>query len=199
MNRPQRLSYFLVVDASYSMESSWGILKSNLLDHLERLTQWKDQQPALVLDISLSTFNQDFCLNRPTSDFGQVRAFLEKVKTEGQSALYDALGTVLQMIYQEVIQETIETTCWMLCFFTDARDNCSVQFQPNQINELWEQIKVIDATGTRFKGVILGAMPEGVKGMECLDLDESSDGFLEELVLSFSYLENILRQMVSKS
>lgn len=196
MSHLRKLSYFLILDTSYSIESSWGILKSNLLDHLERLTQWKDQQSTLVLDISLSSFNQDFCHNRPTSDFGQVRAFLEKVKPEGQSALYDALGTVLQMIYQEVKQENIETTYWMLCFFTDARDNCSVQYQANQINELLKKINFFNSS-TRFKGVILGTMPEGLDSLECLDLDESREAFLEELVLSFSYLENLLRQMVS--
>lgn len=198
MSQLRKLSYFVVLDASYSMESSWEILHSNLLDHFEQLTQWKDQHPALVLDISLCTFNQDFCLNRPTSDFGQVRAVLEKVKPDGQSALYDALGAVLQMIYQEVKQENRETTYWMLCFFTDARDNCSVQFQANQINELLKEI-TFSHSSTRFKGVILGTMPEGIIGLECLDLDESSEAFLEELGLSFSYLEDLFRQMVTKS
>jgi hypothetical protein len=195
VNRPQRLSYFLVLDASYSMESSWEILKSNLLDHLERLTQWKRQQPGLVLDISLSIFNQGFYLNRTTSDFELVKAVFEKVKPEGQSALYDALGTVLQRIYAEVKQENIETTYWMLCFFTDARDNCSAQFEANQINELLGKINFFNSNGNRFKGVILGALPEGVNGMECLDLDESSEAFSEELDLSFSYLEKLLMQM----
>ena len=198
MSHLRKLSYFLVLDTSYSMESSWGILNSKLLDHLERLNHWKDQKSEMVLDISLSTFNQDFFLNRPTSDFGQAKAILEKVQPEGQSALYDALGTVLQMIYQEVKQENIETTYWMLCFFTDARDNCSVHCQPNQINELLKKINFFNSS-TRFKGVVLGTMPEGLTGMECLNLEESSPSFPEELMLSFSYLENLVVQIFSKS
>lgn len=198
MNRPLRLSYFLVLDASYSMESSWEILKSNLIEHLERLSQWKDQQSAVVLELSLSTFNQNFYLNRSTSDFKQVKAVLGKVKPEGQSALYDALGTVLQRIYEEVKQENIQATYWVLCFFTDARDNCSMLFKAGKINELLRNIN-LPQSSNRFKGVILGALPEGVDGMECLDLDESNEAFLEELTLSFSYLENLLRQRVSMS
>ena len=122
MKVPLKLTYYLVLDASSSMDSSLNIIKSRIGSHLKQLEAWKVRDPTLGLEISLSTFNQDFLLQEPSSDFKKLKGILEKIKPDGKSALFDALGEVLQKIQLEQNQEAPHSSYWLLCFFTDGID-----------------------------------------------------------------------------
>ena len=193
---PQKITYFLVLDASSSMDSSWDSIKGNVNRHLIQLSKWKDLNQNRVLEISLATFNQDFLLQEPNSDFKKLKAILEKIKPHGKSALFDALGEVLQKIQLEQNQEAPHSSYWLLCFFTDGIDNSSQKFTALQVNEMLGALNALSSTH-QFKGLVLGALPRGIKGIECLDLDESSSEFSFELKLSFTHLEQVIRQIFS--
>lgn len=193
---PQKITYFLVLDASSSMNASWDTIKANVNRHLIQLSKWKDPLQKRVLDIRLAAFNQDFFLQEPSSDFKKLKDSLEKIKPDGKSALFDALGEVLQKIQVEQIQEAPHSSYWLLCFFTDGIDNSSQKFTALQVNEMLASLNVIPANNV-FKGLVLGSLPRGIEGIECLDLDESSSEFSFELKLSFSYLEQVIRQIFS--
>ena len=196
MKVPLKLTYYLVLDASSSMDSSLNIIKSRIGSHLKQLEAWKVRDPTLGLEISLSTFNQDFLLQEPSSDFKKLKGILEKIKPDGKSALFDALGEVLQKIQLEQNQEAPHSTYWLLCFFTDGIDNSSQKFTALQVNEMLGALNALSSTHL-FKGLVLGALPRGIKGIECLDLDESSSEFSFELKLSFTHLEQVIRQIFS--
>ena len=193
---PQKITYFLVLDASSSMDSSWDSIKGNVNRHLIQLSKWKDLNQNRVLEIRLATFNQDFLLQEPSSDFKKLKGVLEKIKPDGKSALFDALGEVLQKIQLEQNQEAPHSTSWLLCFFTDGIDNSSQKFTALQVNEMLVALNALSSTHL-FKGLVLGTLPRGVKDIDCLDLDESSSEFSFELKLSFSYLEQVIRQIFS--
>ena len=194
MKVPLKLTYYLVLDASSSMDSSLNIIKSRIGSHLKQLEAWKVRDPTLGLEISLSTFNQDFLLQEPSSDFKKLKGILEKIKPDGKSALFDALGEVLQKIQLEQNQEAPHSSYWLLCFFTDGIDNSSQKFTALQVNEMLGALNALSSTHL-FKGLVLGALPRGIKGIDCLDLDESSSEFSFELKLSFTYLEQVIRQI----
>ena len=194
MKVPLKLTYYLVLDASSSMDSSLNIIKSRIGSHLKQLEAWKVRDPTLGLEISLSTFNQDFLLQEPSSDFKKLKGILEKIKPDGKSALFDALGEVLQKIQLEQNQEAAHSSYWLLCFFTDGIDNSSQKFTALQVNEMLGALNALSSTHL-FKGLVLGALPRGIKGIDCLDLDESSSEFSFELKLSFTYLEQVIRQI----
>lgn len=196
MKEPLKLTYFLVLDASSSMDSSLDIIKSRVGSHLKQLEKWKAAYPTIGLEISLSTFNQDLLLQEPSSDFKKLKGVLEKIKPDGKSALFDALGEVLQKIQLEQNQEAPHSTYWLLCFFTDGIDNSSQKFTALQVNEMLGALNALSSTHL-FKGLVLGALPRGIKDMGCLDLDESSSEFSFELKLSFRYLEQVIRQIFS--
>ena len=196
MKVPLKLTYYLVLDASSSMDSSLNIIKSRVGSHLKQLEAWKAAHPTLGLDISFSTFNQDFFLQEPSSDFKKLKVSLEKIKPDGKSALFDALGEVLQKIQLEQNQEAPHSTYRLLCFLTDGIDNSSQKFTTLQLNGMLEVLNAISSPSV-FKGVVLGTLPMGVKGLDCLDLDESSSEFSIELKLSFTYLEQVIRQIFS--
>lgn len=191
---PQKITYFLVLDASSSMDSSLDIIKSRVGSHLKELEAWKIRDPTLGLEISLSTFNQDFLLQEPSSDFKKLKGILEKIKPDGKSALFDALGEVLQKIQLEQNQEAPHSSYWLLCFFTDGINNSSQKFTALQVNEMLGALNALSSTH-QFKGLVLGALPRGIKDIDCLDLDESSSEFSFELKLSFTYLEQVIRQI----
>lgn len=191
---PQKITYFLVLDASSSMDSSLDIIKSRVGSHLKQLEAWKVRDPTLGLEISLSTFNQDFFFQEPSSDFKKLKAILEKIKPHGKSALFDALGEVLQKIQLEQNQEAPHSSYWLLCFFTDGIDNSSQKFTALQVNEMLGALNALSSTH-QFKGLVLGALPRGIKDIDCLHLDESSSEFSVELKLSFTYLEKVIRQI----
>jgi Mg-chelatase subunit ChlD len=193
---PQKITYFLVLDASSSMDASWDSIKGNVNRHLIQLSKWKDLNQNRVLEIRLATFNQDFLLQEPSSDFKKLKSVLEKIKPDGKSALFDALGEVLQKIQGEQNQEAPHSRSWLLCFFTDGIDNSSQKFTALQVNEMLGALDALSSTHP-FKGLVLGALPRGVKDIDCLDLDESSSEFSFELKLSFSYLEQVIRQIFS--
>ena len=194
MKVPLKLTYYLVLDASSSMDSSLNIIKSRIGSHLKQLEAWKVRDPTLGLEISLSTFNQDFLLQEPSSDFKKLKGILEKIKPDGKSALFDALGEVLQKIQLEQNQEAPHSSYWLLCFFTDGIDNSSQKFTALQVNEMLGALNALSSTHL-FKGLVLGALPRGIKDIDCLDLDESSSEFSFELKLSFTYLEQVIRQI----
>ena len=196
MMPPLKLTYFLVLDASSSMDSSLNIIKSRVGSHLKQLEAWKAAHPTLGLEISFSTFNQDFFLQEPSSDFKKLKISLEKIKPDGKSALFDALGEVLQKIQLEQNQEAPHSTYRLLCFLTDGIDNSSQKFTTLQLNGMLEVLNAISSPSV-FKGVVLGTLPMGVKGLDCLDLDDSSSEFSIELKLSFTYLEQVIRQIFS--
>ena len=196
MKVPLKLTYYLVLDASSSMDSSLNIIKSRIGSHLKQLEAWKVRDPTLGLEISLSTFNQDFLLQEPSSDFKKLKGILEKIKPDGKSALFDALGEVLQKIQLEQNQEAPHSSYWLLCFFTDGIDNSSQKFTALQVNEMLGALNALSSPSV-FKGVVLGTLPMGVKGLDCLDLDDSSSEFSIELKLSFTYLEQVIRQIFS--
>ena len=196
MMPPLKLTYFLVLDASSSMDSSLNIIKSRVGSHLKQLEAWKAAHPTLGLEISFSTFNQDFFLQEPSSDFKKLKVSLEKIKPDGKSALFDALGEVLQKIQLEQNQEAPHSTYRLLCFLTDGIDNSSQKFTTLQLNGMLEVLNAISSPSV-FKGVVLGTLPMGVKGLDCLDLDDSSSEFSIELKLSFTYLEQVIRQIFS--
>jgi hypothetical protein len=198
MNPRLKLAYFLVLDASYSMESKWESLSSSLMNHLDRLLHWRDQQEGVVMEVSLSSFNQELSFHPLNRNIDQVKNLLESTTVDGQSALYDALGSVLQQVQSGTPTQQEETTYKLLCFFTDGQDNCSSQFDVRQINEQLKRLNQDILPASRFKGIILGVLPQGLIGMECLDLDESSVAFSEELTLSFRYLENLMAKWVNK-
>jgi hypothetical protein len=150
----------------------------------------------LGLEISLSTFNQDFLLQEPSSDFKKLKGVFEKIKPDGKSALFDALGEVLQKIQVEQNQEAPHSSYWLLCFFTDGIDNSSQKFTALQVNEMLGALNALSSTH-QFKGLVLGALPRGIKDIDCLDLDESSSEFSVELKLSFTYIEQVIRQIFS--
>lgn len=191
---PQKITYILVLDASSSMEASWDTIKANVNRHLIQLSKWKDLNQNRVLEISLATFNQDFLLQEPSSDFKKLKTILEKIKPHGKSALFDAFGEVLQKIQLEQNQEAPHSSYWLLCFFTDGIDNSSQKFTALQVNEMLGALNAISANHV-FKGLVLGSLPRGIKGIECLGLDESSSEFSIELKLSFTYLEQVIRQI----
>lgn len=191
---PQKITYILVLDASSSMDASWDTIKGNVNRHLIQLSKWKDLNQNRVLEISLATFNQDFLFQEPSSDFKKLKAILEKIKPHGKSALFDALGEVLQKIQLEQNQEVPHYSYWLLCFFTDGIDNSSQKFTALQVNEMLGALNARSSTHL-FKGLVLGSLPRGIKGIECLDLDESSSEFSIELKLSFTYLEQVIRQI----
>lgn len=191
---PQKITYFLVLDASSSMDSSLNIIKSRVGSHLKQLEAWKVRDPTLGLEISLSTFNQDFFLQEPSSDFKKLKGVLEKITPYGKSALFDALGEVLQKIQLEQNQEAAYSEYWLLCFLTDGIDNSSQKFTALQVNEMLGALNALSSTHL-FKGLVLGALPRGIKDIDCLDLDESSSEFSFELKLSFTYLEQVIRQI----
>ena len=193
---PLKLTYFLVLDASSSMDSSLDIIKSRVGSHLKQLEALKVAHPTLGLDISFSTFNQDFFLQKPSSDFKKLKVSLEKIKPDGKSALFDALGEVLQKIQVEQNQEAAYSRYWLLCFLTDGIDNSSQKFTALQVNEMLGALNALTSTHL-FKGLVLGALPRGIKDIDCLDLDESSTEFSIELKLSFRYLEQVIRQIFS--
>ena len=194
MKVPLKLTYYLVLDASSSMDSSLNIIKSRIGSHLKQLEAWKVRDPTLGLEISLSTFNQDFLLQEPSSDFKKLKGILEKIKPDGKSALFDALGEVLQKIQLEQNQEAPHSSYWLLCFFTDGIENSSQKFTALQVNEMLGALNALSSTHL-FKGLVLGALPRGIKGIDCLDLDESSSEFSFELKRSFKYLEQVIRQI----
>jgi hypothetical protein len=196
MKVPLKLTYYLVLDASSSMDSSLNIIKSRVGSHLKQLEAWKAAHPTLGLEISFSTFNQDFVLQEPSSDFKKLKVSLKKIKPDGKSALFDALGEVLQKIQVEQNQEAAYSRYWLLCFLTDGIDNSSQKFTTLQLNGMLEVLNAISSPSV-FKGVVLGTLPMGVKGLDCLDLDESSTEFSIELKLSFTYLEQVIRQIFS--
>ncbi|MCE2777567.1 MAG: hypothetical protein LW824_21055 [Algoriphagus sp.] len=196
MMPPLKLTYFLVIDASSSMDSILNIIKSRVGSHLKQLEAWKAAHPTLGLEISFSTFNQDFFLQEASSDFKKQKVSLEKIKPDGKSALFDALGEVLQKIQVEQNQEAAYSRYWLLCFLTDGIDNSSQKFTTLQLNGMVEVLNAISSPSV-FKGVVLGTLPMGVKGLDCLDLDESSSEFSIELKLSFTYLEQVIRQIFS--
>ena len=196
MMPPLKLTYFLVIDASSSMDSILNIIKSRVGSHLKQLEAWKAAHPTLGLEISFSTFNQDFFLQEASSDFKKQKVSLEKIKPDGKSALFDALGEVLQKIQVEQNQEAAYSRYWLLCFLTDGIDNSSQKFTTLQLNGMVEVLNAISSPSV-FKGVVLGTLPMGVKGLDCLDLDESSTEFSIELKLSFTYLEQVIRQIFS--
>ena len=191
---PQKITYFLVLDASSSMDASWDSIKGNVNRHLIQLSKWKGLNQNRVLEIRLATFNQDFLLQEPSSDFKKLKGVLEKIKPDGKSALFDALGEVLQKIQVEQNQEAPHSSYWLLCFFTDGIDNSSQKFTALQVNEMLGALNANPANHV-FKGLVLGSLPRGIKGIECLDLDESSSEFSIELKLSFTYLEQVIRQI----
>lgn len=191
---PQKITYFLVLDASSSMDSSLDIIKSRVGSHLKQLEAWKVRDPTLGLEISLSMFNQDFFFQELSSDFKKLNAILEKIKPNGKSALFDALGEVLQKIQVAQNQEAPHSSYWLLCFFTDGIDNSSRKFTALQVNEMLGALNALSSTHL-FKGLVLGALPRGVKDIDCLDLDESSSEFSVELKLSFTYLEQVMHQI----
>lgn len=196
MKVPLKLTYYLVLDASSSMDSSLNIIKSRVGSHLKQLEAWKLRDPTLGLEISLSTFNQDFLLQEPSSDFKRLKGVFEKIKPDGKSALFDALGEVLQKIQVEQNQEAPHSSYWLLCFFTDGIDNSSQKFTALQVNEMLGDLNAIPANH-EFKGLVLGSLPRGIKGIDCLNLDESSSEFSFELKLSFTHLEQVIRQIFS--
>lgn len=191
-----KLSYFLVLDASYSTRSSWKIIASEVSSHLDRLTA-----PGLsfsaVSEFYLSTFNHSLHNYPPTLDVEELKANVRGIHPDGQSALYDAIGSVLTEMCAKFDKERWECSVFVLVFFTDAKENSSARYTTDEINELLRKIKAADFSGKRFKGVILGTLPEGIRGMEVLEVDESSESFSEELSLSFSYLEKVIKKMRS--
>ena len=193
---PQKITYILVLDASSSMDASWETIKANVNRHLIQLSKWKGLNQNAVLEICLATFNQDFLLQEPSSDFKKLKGTLEKIKPAGKSALFDALGEVLQKIQVEQNQEAPHSRYWLLCFFTDGIDNSSQKFTALQVNEMLGALNAIPANHV-FKGLVLGGLPRGVKDIDCLDLDESSSEFSVELKLSFTYIEQVIRQIFS--
>jgi uncharacterized protein YegL len=196
MMPPLKLTYFLVLDASSSMDSSLNIIKSHVGRHLKQLEAWKAAHPTLGLEISFSTFNQDFFFQEPSSDIKKLKVRLEKINSDGKSALFDALGEVLQKIQVEQNQEAVHSRYWLLCFLTDGIDNSSQKFTALQLNEKLEVLNAIFSP-SGFKGVVLGSLPKEIKGIDCLELDENSPEFSLELKLSFKYLEQVIRQIFS--
>jgi hypothetical protein len=178
------------------MDASWDTIKANVNRHLIQLSKWKGLNQNAVLEICLATFNQDLLLQEPSSDFKKLKGTLEKIKPDGKSALFDALGEVLQKIQVEQNQEAPHSTYWLLCFFTDGIDNSSQKFTALQVNEMLGALNAIP-TNHVFKGLVLGSLPRGVKDIDCLDLDESSSEFSVELKLSFTYIEQVIRQIFS--
>lgn len=197
MNSLPKLSYFLVLDASYSMISGWRIVESIVTAHFDRFTE-PDQSFPPISEFYLSTFNHQLHSYPPTSDVDELKATMKGIQPEGQSALYDALGIVLTEICSKFGKERWEDSVCVLVFYTDARDNSSSRYTTYEINELLRKIKAADFSGNRFKGVILGTLPEGIIGMEVLEVEESSESFSEELTLSFSYLEEVIKKMLTK-
>ena len=191
---PMKITYFLVLDASSSMDGSWNTIKLNVNRHLIQLSKWKEFNQNRTLEIRLATFNQDLLLQEPSSDFKKLKDVLEKIKPVGKSALFDALGEVLQKIQVEQNQEAPQFRYWLLCFFTDGIDNSSQNFTALQVNEMLGALNALSSTHL-FKGLVLGALPRGIKEIDCLDMDESSREFRLELKLSFSYLEQVIRQI----
>lgn len=176
------------------MDGSWNTIKLNVNRHLIQLSKWKEFNQNRTLEIRLATFNQDLLLQEPSSDFKKLKDVLEKIKPVGKSALFDALGEVLQKIQVEQNQEAPQFRYWLLCFFTDGIDNSSQNFTALQVNEMLGALNALSSTHL-FKGLVLGALPRGIKEIDCLDMDESSREFRLELKLSFSYLEQVIRQI----
>lgn len=198
MNTLPKLSYFLVLDASYSMKSNWKIIESMVTAHFERLVEPGQSFPP-ISEFYLSTFNHRMNSFPPTSEVEELKNTMRGIQPEGQSALYDALGSVLTEICIKFVKERWERRVCVLVFYTDAKDNSSANYTTYEINELLRKIKAADFSGTRFKGVILGTLPEGIIGMEVLEVDDSSESFSEELILSFDYLEKVIKKMVSEA
>lgn len=72
-----------MLDASSSMDSSLDSIKSRVGSHLKQLEAWKAAHPTLGLEISFSTFNQDYFLQEPSSDFKKLKVRLEKSNLTG--------------------------------------------------------------------------------------------------------------------
>lgn len=191
----QRVVYFLVIDCSFSMESSWEEVKAALLRHLERVDKMQSGIAELRLEVSVSTFNQDFSLNPLAVDFNAAREVITNAIPSGQSAMYNALGESLSRIERDMQQDWEHNTVWMLCFYTDGQDNSSEEYALEQIKALLASIHVSESVLQRFHGYILGDVPEQVNGLFCLQLDENRKHFVEELGLSFDYLEEILKKL----
>lgn len=189
MNTHRQVIYYLMIDCSYSMEWNWETICSMLLKHVERVSQLKGNSNEPKLTIRLTWFNEVLVQHSSNYEFERVLEALERLEPKGASALYDAIGTVLNGI-SEQLQDPNSPKIF-LAVLSDGLDNFSKYFSSAEIKELLDAL--LNQEQTEFSVFWLGKKPNNLTGIYYLELDFEADKLRLDLELSLYYLEQALK------
>jgi hypothetical protein len=189
MNTQRQVIYYLIIDCSYSMEWNWETICSMLLKHVERVSQIKRNWIEPKLMIGLFSFNETLLQHAPTFEANRVIESLEILEPKGASALFDAIGTTLNVIAKQV--KLPNPPKIFLSILSDGLDNYSKQFSSTKIKELFDAL--FNRENTDLRVFWLGKKPSNWTGIYYLELDFEAEKMSADLELSFYYLEQVLK------
>ena len=124
------------------MEPYWKPLEKSLTHHLKKVNLNHSITSKNNLTISYGVFNTELSIFKVKPNFSSLNDEFKKVKPEGLTALYDAIGLSVAYLQQNFsIHNEDKSITVIFIILTDGNDNASKRYQPAQISQYIKRLQ----------------------------------------------------------
>ena len=156
----QKTIYHLIVDKSGSMTDCIEQTINGFNEQVNKIKQLEREFPEQELSIGLTTFNHEVYHHFFQSPPVAVRNLTTSTyRTDGTTALLDAIGFSVQTIEREIQQDENQTnTTVVIVILTDGHENASKSFKLSDIRNTISRLEETGKWTFSFVGATLDAV-----------------------------------------